>query len=348
MGSATRIAAVDVHSHGVPPALLEHLRGDGSRFGVKITGSEDPVLTFAGAPPLRPVPRGMSDMTKRLAWMDRSGIGVQFVAPWLDIIGSDLEPVLGQRWVSLLNDTLAAWCEQSAGRVLGLASVHPSDPDVACAELQRATRELGCVGAVLPTHSRYGPLRIDGWERLWSVLEEERIPALIHPPVQGPTSLGGEASLAFRSLWGRAMDTTVVAADLVLEGLFERFPRVALILAEGGGYLPYQAGRLDAQVAIGRVSTRVSSGSHSAHVGRFHFDTTLLAREAIAMLVDMCGSSRVLLGTDYPFFVTAAEPRGEIEAAQLTPEATARILSSTADELFPAAPRGRPGHPTTG
>jgi aminocarboxymuconate-semialdehyde decarboxylase len=330
---------IDIHGHGVPPGLVAQAREHGARYGgVTVEGdAAAPVFTFPGAKTLRPVPAGMIDVEDRCAWLDAHGVAAQLVGPWLDVQGTGLAPEQGRAWASMVNDAMAEWCAASGGRLVPLASMHLADATAAAKELERAARELGCVGAMLPTHHAYGALTVDGWEPLWEVAEAEQLPIILHPPVAGPTMLEGqEKTLAFRSLWGRPMDTTVVAASLLLDGLFERYPRVRVVLVHGGAYLPYQAGRLDGEVANGRVASRLADGVvPSSHVGNFYFDTTLMSAAAIRLLVDSYGADHVAIGSDYPFFARIVGPCAELDQADIAAADRTVVGWDSALALFP-------------
>lgn len=337
---------IDIHGHGVPPGLVDEARHRGGQYGgITVDGDDDAaVFTFPGGKALRPVPRGMTDVEDRCAWLDAQGLAVQLVSPWLDIQGTGLEPGPGQRWARVVNEAMAQWCGSSGGRLVSLASMHLADPAAAAGELARAASELGCVGAMLPTHHAYGSLAVDGWEPLWEVAEEEQLPIILHPPVAGPTMLEGQdKTLAFRSLWGRPMDTTVLAASLLLDRLFDRYPRVRVVLVHGGGYLPYQAGRLDGEVANGRVVSALDSGtSPSSHVGKFYFDTTLMSAAAVSLLVSSYGAEHVVVGSDYPFFARIVSPCAELSRSGVGAAGQAVVARDSALQLFPRLQAARP------
>lgn len=327
---------IDIHGHGVPPALIDEarLRG-GSYGGIRVEGSDDsPVFTFPGANPLRPLIPGMADGVKRRQWLAGNGIAAQLVAPWLDVQGSDLDPEPGERWTSFVNEAMVQWCQESDGALFPLASLHLADPAAAARELRRAVA-LGCVGAMIPTHQRYGSIGVAGWEPLWEVIQDEQVPIILHPQLHGPTCLAGQkVTLGFRSLWGRPMDTTILAEELLLHGLFERFPGARVVLVHGGGYLPYQAGRLDGEVATGRVTSSLR-GLPSAQIGRFFFDTVLMSSWAISLLVSSYGAEHVVMGSDYPFFAKVLPPGAELAAAALDDSAKAAVNVGSARRLFP-------------
>src|SRR6185312_5922996 len=85
------------------------------------------------------------------AWLDQQGIDVQIVGTWPDIFGYGLAADAGVAWHRLLNDTLAAWWEDSAGPVAWIGSVPLTQPEAAAQELERAAG-LGACGVIISSN----------------------------------------------------------------------------------------------------------------------------------------------------------------------------------------------------
>jgi hypothetical protein len=86
---------IDTHGHMIPPDLLSTIRKEGGKLSA-LRIVEDPAglsLAFGNSKPSRPIMKGLSDLTGRLAWMDQQGIAKQVNGGWPDWFGSDLPPV---------------------------------------------------------------------------------------------------------------------------------------------------------------------------------------------------------------------------------------------------------------
>jgi aminocarboxymuconate-semialdehyde decarboxylase len=97
----------------------------------------------------------------------------------------------------------------------------------------------------------------------------------------------------FKNLYGRTIDTTVVAAQLIFAGVFERFPKLRLVLVHGGGFLPYQSARLDREFG-GKDKTLPSD-----YIKRFYYDTAIMSAPALQLLMSLVGSGQIMIGSDY-------------------------------------------------
>jgi predicted TIM-barrel fold metal-dependent hydrolase len=132
---------------------------------------------------------------------------------------------------------------------------------------------------------------------------------------------------------GRVIDTTIAAAGLITSGVLDKFPQLQLVLVHGGGFLPYQIGRLD-------QSFENDDGPlPSDYVRRMNYDSTLLTPAGVRMLADYAGAERLMVGSDY----AATSAVGGWDQRQLTANVTSSgigepelslVLRGNAERLF--------------
>ena len=134
---------------------------------------------------------------------------------------------------------------------------------------------------------------------------------------------------------GRGTDTTVAVARLLFSGHLERYAGVNLVVAHGGGALPFMLGRLARNHAIHPDLADPVEG-----LRRLYYDTVLFEPDALNLLCRKVGADRVMFGSDYPFPMGDPEPRGVVERANLAAAETRDILGDTAARLFRIAPCG--------
>lgn len=325
--------AVDVHGHAVPESVLALMESRGGDYGgIAVDRSGDrAVITLPGGKQLRPLPVGMSDGPHRDRWMARQGVGTQLVGPWMDIQGNGFDREAGIAWSSALNDAMAEGLPSISERVRLLATVYPADPQAAVAEMLRARDDLGAVGVMLATHFPQGSASDDAMLPFWTSAAENRIPVVLHPPIVGPAS-AIEGDKDFRSLYGRTLETSLVATRMIVTGLFEKLPDLQIVLVHGGGFLPFQAGRLDQQVADNKIDVALPAGrAPSSYLKHFLYDTAMLDPEVVSFLAGRV-PDRVLVGTDYPFTShTSLVPE---QLAVLRTDEQQRVSDATARAVF--------------
>ena len=332
---ATPLKAIDVHAHLVPPGLLaEAERSPRSFGGVEVRQtSEGPVLAFPDMAPLRPLRQGMLGVEQRPGWLAARGMDAQVVGAWMDAVGDTLPAEAQQAWSRRFNEEMALLCRDADGRLRALATLPLARPELAARELEYAVRQLGMLGAMIGTDVRDVDLAAEALDPLWEAARALGVPIMLHPTYTGPG--GGLSPRSYVNLHGRAVDTTYCATRLILAGLFDRHPDLTIVLVHGGGFLPYQAGRLDACYQAGDLSDRpLERDRPSAYLGCFCYDTALLSAPAARMLVDTVGAERVMLGTDYPFPIA---DQGAVERLSnaLPGDATVRlVLRGNAERIF--------------
>jgi aminocarboxymuconate-semialdehyde decarboxylase len=329
--------ALDVHAHIVPPALLTDLaETEHNGFSARRTDAGW-VVSVPGSGDTRPTRPRMTETGPRLAWLAEQGIGRQVLSPWLDIqSGAFRDAGAARDWARRVN---AAMCA-SAGEfgTVALASVALGNADTAAEDLTEALRAEELAGLLLTTDPADGPALHDPhWDPLWSVAARAGIPVMLHPPTCGPSA--GLSSIGdLGNVHGRLVDNTVAISRLILHGVLDRHPDLRIVLVHGGGYLPYQAARLDGGYRTGEVAVdELDRGLPSAYLPTFHYDTVALSAPAIGFLAELVGAGQLLLGSDFPFALGDPTPVRTAETAGLS----VKSLRDNAIELFPCLLAGR-------
>jgi aminocarboxymuconate-semialdehyde decarboxylase len=324
-------AVIDVHTHFVPPSL-EAEAAKHSAWGVAVEHG-DQGATVVHAEGFRwPLDDAFGDVGVRLDDMDRRRIdhSVLSLPPtlfhyWID----SREASALARWA---NDSLAEMVRDGGGRLSGLASLPMQDPQAAAAELRRCVEELGLAGAHVGTRVEDRTLDDPDFDPVWEAAAQLGVPVVLHPYYVGARP--GFEDYYLTNLLLNPIDTTLAAARLILSGTAARFPEVAFVLVHGGGFLPYQVGRLDHGWRV-RPETRLRLETlPSDELGRFYFDTVTHGDSALAWLVELVGADRVMLGSDLPFDMADADPVGRLERSVPDERERRRIACDNARELF--------------
>lgn len=321
---------IDTHAHYLPPSVL----ASAARGRLPVTfepGSR--VLDFPSGPS-RPVPVPLTDLASRVQWIDDRGIEVQVVSPWMDVTGDDLGTEAALTWCRALNDGCAEDMEGNP-RFRALAALPVMDGEAAARELARSVEELGFSGGALPTQVGGKDLDSMGLEPLWEAAESLDALLFVHPY----RVMGGDRMKAhfLGNVCGNPFETTLAALRLYFSGTFGRWPRLKVLLAHGGGTLPYLAGRAVHASNHGPGFNR-SVDNPDTILGCFYYDTLLHDPRALAFMMNSIGPDRIVAGTDAPFPMSLDGPVGYIEEAcrkaGLDRDDCRRILRGTAEELL--------------
>lgn len=311
---------IDVHAHYLPRGVVDRLRAEGERLGIAVVeGAPDcPSLRFAYGLQVRPFfPKLGEEPAERMAGMARAGIDRQILSAWTDIFGYGLPAEQGAAWHRVLNESLAELCQRHPDRFFMLASGPLPDAARAARELERAVGELGAVGAVVATNvegTNLGELSLDEY---WAAAEALGVPVFLHPAQPNPTPR--TRRFALNQIVQYTFDTTLAVGSLVSSGVLDRFPSLTLILAHGGGAVPYLIGRFDCMhERSDRAGTGIAAvAPPSAYLRRMYYDTLLHDPEALRYLASRVGVDRLLIGSDDSFPPADHDPLGSLRRAGL-------------------------------
>jgi aminocarboxymuconate-semialdehyde decarboxylase len=323
---------IDVHAHCIPAQLMAALETEGAALGIELT--DDRRAVVAGGKPTIPIRDDLVDFEARLAAMDSAGIEVQILSSWIDLTGYGLDQEQGERWSRRANEALAEEAGRDPGRFLALATAPLQAPELAAAELRYATEQLGMVGVEIATRVGDADLVSAGLDAFWATAEELGSLVLLHPMDPLP---GIDLQRHFlANTVGRPAETTIAAARLIFAGVFDRHPGLRVCVVHGGGFLPYQVGRMqrawEAKPAIAATDLATPPLEVAQHL---YFDTIVHNPQALRYLIDLVGAERIMLGTDYPFEAGDLDPLPTIDAIpNLTDEERRRIVSGTAESLL--------------
>jgi aminocarboxymuconate-semialdehyde decarboxylase len=322
---------VDVHTHFIPADVVTAARhGDGfDGLRTERAGGEDWLVHRQGF--RYPLNRTFYDLDARLRSMEERQIdhAVVSIAPPLFMYWADAGESAG--FCQAANDALAAFAAASGGRITAVATLPMQDPDAAAAELSRAVGQLGMRGAEIGTEVEDKPLDDPVFRPILHAAARLGVPVILHPSYVGARP--GLADFYLTNLVGNPLATTVCAARLIFSGALDELADLRLVLMHGGGYLPYQIGRLDHGYRV-RPESRGCRAAPSEYLSRFWFDTVTHAAAPLRFLVGLTGAEHVVFGTDYPFDMAAGRLSDQAEGAGLDASSLAAVAGLSADSLF--------------
>jgi predicted TIM-barrel fold metal-dependent hydrolase len=191
---------------------------------------------------------GSFDTKARLDDMDADGIYAQVLYPSVTLKGAKIyseERELQRACVRAYNEWLLEFCEGSGGRLIAQAILPTTGLDDAIAEVEWAIQH-GHRGGVISSfpNGSFEPRPED--DRFWSAVQEAGFPIAIHIGsfVRGGLAARRESwsSLAFvgmAALTKAGGQTLPVVCDILFSGIFQRFPRLKIVLVESNiGWIP--------------------------------------------------------------------------------------------------------------
>ena len=273
----------------------------------------------------------MLDLTDRLERMDAQGVDLQIISAWMDFTGLELAADDGAWFARSLNELTMEAIAPHGDRFRAMAAVPLQAPEIAAEELRYALKELGMVAVEIATTLGSSELDDPGLAPFWTAAQELDALVLVHPMNQ---SIGYERlsrSYFLDNIVSNPAEGAVAAANLIFGGVLAKYPKLKVCLTHGGGFLPYQIGRLDRGYEGKPDVTAVNiDAPPSSFLRRFYYDTVVHSPEALRFLVDRVGADRVVLGSDYPFPMGDPEPVATVLKSALDEATTAGLLGGNA------------------
>jgi aminocarboxymuconate-semialdehyde decarboxylase len=274
----------------------------------------------------------LTSVEQRLRDMDKMGVDVQAISCSPFQFMYSLDPERGRKTARAINENLASIVEKHPQRFVALADVPLQAPEAAAEELEYCVKRLGFRGVEIGTNVVGQEISRDR-DAFWAKAQELDVLVFMHP--NGFT--GGERlrDHYFINAIGNPLDSTIAIGHLVFDGVLERFPRLKIVSAHGGGYVSHYPGRMD-HVWGARVDARtVLKKKPRQSLARLYFDTIVFDREQLRHLVNLWGADHIVVGTDYPYDMGWYDPRGFLDGCDFLKEADkAKILGLNAATLL--------------
>lgn len=290
-----RVLTIDTHTHCYVPEMWDLLKGHQELTGTyNATGRTNPL---GGETQARYM--NLHNINDRLAQMDERGIDVSvlsFNPPnwyWAD-------QDLSKQVIGIANESLAKVCAAHPDRLAGFAAVALQHPELAAKQLEEGVKKFGMKGALIGGSVNGDDLSHPKFQPFWVKAEELGALIFIHPqrfPI-ADARLKGRGNLL--NVIGNPLETTVALSHLILEGTLDRFPRLKILAAHAGGFLPSYSGRTDQCFVNGSADCKTLKKAPSEYLKQLYYDTLVFTDEGLRHLVAEVGISQILLGTDGP------------------------------------------------
>jgi aminocarboxymuconate-semialdehyde decarboxylase len=286
-GPAPKPTVIDVHAHVLVPDVMKRTY-EHSQYARAVAGP-------GGVP--EPLFQRMTDVPLRLREMDATGVDIQVISPSImQQCTYGMEPQEALKMDRFGNDRVAEAVARHPDRLVGLGSLPLHDVALSAAELERCVRDLNLRGVIISSHVNGVELGDERLRPFWAKAEELGAVIFVHPA--GNTDKRMLRNRLMITV-GQPLEEAYALSSLIYEGVMDQFPKLKIMVAHGGGYLPFYAGRHDNEYRYGRSPHL--KGDFSSYLPRFFYDTVLFNPDMLEFLVTKVPLSHVMLASDYPF-----------------------------------------------
>lgn len=299
---------IDIHSHVIPKRIIDAISADPTRFKARVEGGK--VIHDQGY--VYPLFPEFYDVAAKVESMDRKGLGISVISPAPPMFYYWADADLASEVAGLVNDGVAEMAAGVPERLRGMATVPMQHPDAAVAELERCVKMHGFKAVEIGTSIEGAQLAEDRFRPLLRRASELGVFVFAHPYYVG--SKAGLESYYLTNLIGNLLDTTVMLANLMFSGALEDLPELKIVLAHGGGFTPYQIGRLVHGHKVRTETNARTKTSPKELLKRIYFDSLVFEPRALRYLIDLVGADHICIGTDSPFDMADDNPKATVDA----------------------------------
>ncbi|MCC7325919.1 MAG: amidohydrolase family protein [Burkholderiales bacterium] len=322
---------IDVHTHCLTEEWFSLLQQHGGpRYTVQAVSGGLRAIHLDGAPFMTPVPP-MFDYDLRLKTMDECGVDICIVSltcPNCYWGG----PEISLQAATIMNDDMAAAQTAHPNRLRWFASLPWQYPELALAELERA-HAAGASGAMVLANIGGVPLTDPTFAPIWAAIDAKSLPVLVHPTAPPGVAEMDMSRFQLTASIGFTFDTSLATARMIYDGFFERYPRLKIIAAHGGGALPYLISRMDQCFDNIPACREKIQRRPSEFLPQIYADAVVFAPEVLELCTKVFGADNVMYGSDYPH--TIGDMPGCLARVNALPENMRdKVRGRTAQRVF--------------
>jgi aminocarboxymuconate-semialdehyde decarboxylase len=325
---------IDIHTHIMPPTLPNFTDQFGYNGFMKLVPCSDGRhvdMVNDNGKFFRSVGANTFDADLRLEECDAAKVNVQVIST---------VPVLFSYWAKpkdclevskFLNDHISEVVKKNPKRFVGLGTVPLNDPDLAVQETVRCAQELGIRGIQIGSHVNQLNLSDKSLFPFYEACEKLGMSLFVHPWEM----MGQERMPEYFLPWlvGMPAETSLAICSMIFGGVFEKFPKLRVAFAHGGGNFPFGLGRIqkgfDSRPDLCAVDCKKPPRDF---IGQFFVDSLVHDTDALKYLVKLMGARRVCLGSDYPFPLGEDYPGALIESCKFDEKTKANLFYESALE----------------
>ncbi len=284
-------------------------------------------------------PDGPGPAASRLSHMDAHGIDTQIISI-ADALPAAMEPQYAVPLCRELNDELAELVKRYPGRLYAFAHLPLSSPPEAAAELERCVKELGAVGAMLSGHVQELPYDDAHYFPVFEKAQELDVPVYLHPGAvpqavvnayyKGAWDARTTAQLAGFGM-GWHYDVGLQAVRMMAAGVFDKLPRLKIILGHWGELVSFYMDRLDEMLDAGGAPGKKYSGYFKENI--YVNPSGMLYSGQFRYCMETFGAEHILWGEDYPYR-QKDDIRTFLEGFDLAQEDREKIAHGNAEQLL--------------
>lgn len=320
---------IDIHTHIMPEKMPDWTQKFGYGEFIHLEHRNCKACMMKGNKLFREVEENCYKKEVRLKEMKETNVDVQVLSTVPILFNYWARPQHGLETSRFFNDHIADVVARDPKHFIGMGTVPLQDVDLAIKEMERCVKELKMPGVEMGTNVNGKNLSEKEFFPFYEAAEKSGCALFIHP-----WEMMGEKDM--QKYWlpwlvGMPAETTRAICSMIFGGVFEKFPKLRVAFAHGGGSFPYTIGRIEHGFTVRPDLVQVDNPVHPAkYFGKFWVDSLVHEEKAFQLLRKTVTDDRICLGSDYPFPLGEHKPGELIESLGLEKEITGKLFFENA------------------
>ena len=275
----------------------------------------------------------------RLSQMDDAGIDtaiLSLTSPGVQVMEKDQ----AVSFAAYANDWLVDKIKAHPDRFAGLTAVAPQDPSAAAKEIQRG-HEMGLNGVIINSHTKREYLDDKKFWEIFEASEALDTPIYLHPQTPPKDASGPFLERGLDgAIYGFAVETALHMLRILIAGVFDRFPKLTMVIGHNGEAIPFWLSRLDYMHRAGVVSERYESMKPLKRtISEYMRENVYVTNSGVAwepgikFCQQVLGVDRVLYAMDYPYQYEPGEV-AKLDEMDMPDEDKKKFFQSNAEKVF--------------
>jgi aminocarboxymuconate-semialdehyde decarboxylase len=261
----------------------------------------------------------------RMKEMDLTEVGMQVLSTIPVLFNYFAKPGHTLETARFFNDHIAMCVDHHPTRFTGIGTVPMQHIDTAIKEMERCVTELKMPGLEIGSNINAKNLSDPSFTPFWEAAEQLGCCIFVHP-----WEMMGEKDMERYWLpWlvGMPAETSRAICSMIFGGVFERFPKLRVAFAHGGGSFPLTIGRIEHGFNVRPDLCAIDNPINPRdYIGKFWIDALVHDSKALDFVIDTIGRDKICMGSDYPFPLGEHHPGKLIESMDYTPDLKDQLL----------------------
>ncbi len=320
---------IDIHTHIMPDKMPNWVQKFGYGDFIHLEHRNCRACMMKGDKLFREVEDNCFDAALRMKDMDDTNVNVQVLSTIPVLFNYWAKPKDGLETSRFLNDHIAGTVAKNTNRFIGIGTVPLQDIDLAILEMERCITELKMPGLEIGSNINGTNLSDPCFFPFYKRAEELGCSLFVHPWEM----MGEQQMQQYWLPWlvGMPAETSRAICSMIFAGVFEKFPKLKVAFAHGGGSFPLTIGRIEHGFNVRPDLVAIDNAINPRnYIGKFWIDSLVHDEKALQFIIDVMGEDKICMGSDYPFPLGEHVPGKLIESMNFNEPLSNKLLFKNA------------------